>query len=56
MVQTEIIYNVDDKQFIEDLNYFLEKLGNHRLIDIKFFCLKNAEEIIYQALIVYQME
>ena len=56
MIQTEIIYTNNENSFIEDLNYFLEKLQYHQLIDIKFNSFLNLDNMIFQALIIYKTE
>ena len=56
MIQVEIIENKLEKSFVEDLNYFLERLSSHQLIDIKFHTSVNDSCIIYHALIIYKTE
>ena len=56
MIQVEIIEGLKEKEFVEDMNYFLEKLSAHQLIDIKFNTYINEKETIYRALIIYNME
>ena len=56
MVQVEIIEGFIEKEFVEDLNFFLEKLSTHQLIDIKFNTYKEENNSVYRALIIYQME
>lgn len=56
MIQVEIIEGIKENDFVEDLNFFLEKLSTHQLIDIKFNTYKDENNSIYRALIIYQME
>lgn len=56
MIQIEIIENIKEKDFVDDVNYFLEKLNNHQLVDIKFNSFDKDDISIYRALIIYIME
>lgn len=56
MIQSEIINGTDEKTFIEDLNYFLDKLEDHQFIDIKFRSNLYKNKLFYQALIIYKTE
>ncbi len=56
MIQVDIIQNSDEKKFIEDINYFLEKLSNHQVIDIKYQSIIVKGNLMLQAFIVYIME
>lgn len=56
MIQSEIILNNDENAFVDELNYFLEKLGNHQLVDVKFSVQFVDSRLLYQALVLYEME
>ena len=56
MIQVEIIEARKEKKFIEDLNYFLERLLTHQLIDIKYQVSMFENNVIYTALIIYKVE
>lgn len=56
MIQSEIIIARDEKKFIEDLNFFLEKLAVHQFIDIKFSSQIISNKILFEALIIYKVE
>ncbi len=56
MIQSEIIIANDEKKFIDDLNFFLEKLASHQFLDIKFSSQLMAGKICFEALIIYKVE
>ncbi len=53
MIQSEIISESSEEEFVESINYFLERLQEHQLIDIKFQILSDEK---YVALILYKVE
>ena len=60
MVQVEIIVASNEQDFVNDINYFLEQLDDHLLIDIKYNyqSLRNNTNLYnkYSALIIYRVQ
>ncbi len=60
MVQVEIIEASNEQDFVNDINYFLEQLDDHLLIDIKYNyqSLRNNTNFSskYSALIIYRVQ
>lgn len=60
MVQVEIIEASNEQDFVNDINYFLEQLDDHLLIDIKYNyqSSRNNTNLYnkYSALIIYRVQ
>lgn len=60
MIQVEIIESINEIDFVEDINYFLQQLENHLFIDIKYSTSiinkENNNHVKYTALIIYRVE
>ncbi len=60
MVQVEIIEASNEQDLVNDINYFLEQLDDHLLIDIKYNyqSLRNNTNFYnkYSALIIYRVQ
>ncbi len=52
MIQSEIIVGSSKEELVENLNYFLERLNEHQLYDVKVM----NEENEYSVLILYRVE
>ena len=59
MIQVEIIENVNEKDVVDEANYFLSHLEEALFIDIRFssFLVQNNDEMLtkYCILIIYRV-
>ena len=55
MLQVEIIEDNNEEQFVYKLNYFLSKIDECLVKEIKYssFILQETKEVYYNALIIY---